>query len=132
MVTANGDGLAGRDHGRAPAALAECLRRVVASQEMTVEAAISGNRDTAVDAMLLDPLAGRIDFDHVAQMTDEMLAATARGSRSSRDAGEPSFTVERARGARLRRRAATWRSAAAADGARRDPRTRSPRAARRT
>jgi alpha-galactosidase len=78
MVTARGAGLAGRDHGRAPAALTECLRRVVASQEMTVDAAISGDRDTAVDAMLLDPLAGRIDFDHVARMTDEMLAATAR------------------------------------------------------
>ena len=78
MVTATSDGLAGRDHGRAPAALAECLRRVVASQEMTVEAAISGSRDRAVDAMLLDPLAGRIDFDHVEQMTDEMLAATAQ------------------------------------------------------
>jgi alpha-galactosidase len=78
MVIADGDGLAGRDHGRAPAALAECLRRVVASQEMTVDAAISGDRDTAVDAMLLDPLAGRIDFDHVARMTDEMIAATAR------------------------------------------------------
>jgi len=78
MVTARGDGLAGRDHGRAPTALTECLRRVVASQEMTVDAAISGDRDKAVDAMLLDPLAGRIDFDHVARMTDEMLAATAR------------------------------------------------------
>ena len=78
MVTATSDGLAGRDHGRAPAALAECLRRVVASQEMTVEAAISGSRDRVVDAMLLDPLAGRIDFDHVEQMTDEMLAATAQ------------------------------------------------------
>jgi alpha-galactosidase/6-phospho-beta-glucosidase family protein len=44
---------------------------------MTVEAAISGSRDAAVDAMLLDPLAGRIDFDRVEQMTDEMLAATA-------------------------------------------------------
>jgi len=78
MVTARGDGLAARDHGRAPAALTECLRRVVASQEMTVDAAISGDRDIAVDAMLLDPLAGRIDFDQVARMTDEMLAATAR------------------------------------------------------
>ena len=45
---------------------------------MTVEAAVTGSRDTAVDAMLLDPLAGRIDFEHVEQMTDEMLAATAR------------------------------------------------------
>ena len=78
MVTADGRGLAPRDHARAPDVLTECLRRVVASQEMTVEAAISGNRDRAVDAMLLDPLAGRIDFDHVAQMTDEMLAATSR------------------------------------------------------
>ena len=49
MVTAKGDGLTGRDHAHAPAALTECLRRVVASQEMTVEAAISGNRDRAVD-----------------------------------------------------------------------------------
>jgi alpha-galactosidase len=78
MITARGDGLTGRDHARAPAALTECLRRVIASQEMTVEAAISGNRERAVEAMLLDPLAGRIDFDNVAEMTDEMLAATAR------------------------------------------------------
>ena len=56
----------------------ESLRRIVASQEVTVEAAISGDRDAAVNAMLLDPLAGRIDFDHVVQMTDEMLAATSR------------------------------------------------------
>jgi alpha-galactosidase/6-phospho-beta-glucosidase family protein len=45
---------------------------------MTVEAAITGSRDRAVEAMLLDPLAGRIDFDRVTQMTDEMLAATSR------------------------------------------------------
>jgi alpha-galactosidase/6-phospho-beta-glucosidase family protein len=78
MITATGDGLAARDHAHAPAALTECLRRVVASQEMTVEAALTGNRDRAVEAMLLDPLAGRIDFDHVERMTDEMLAATSR------------------------------------------------------
>jgi len=78
MVTASGDGLAGRDRGHAPPLLTETLRRIIASQEMTVEAAISGDRDTAVNAMLLDPLAGKIDFDHVAQMTDEMLAATSR------------------------------------------------------
>jgi len=78
MITAKGDGLTGRDHAHAPAVLTESLRRVVASQEMTVEAGISGNRDRAVDAMLLDPLAGRIDFENVARMTDDMLAATAR------------------------------------------------------
>ena len=67
----------GRDAATAPPVLAEWLRRIVAAQEATVEAAITGNRDKVVEAMLLDPLAGRIDFDHVEQMTDEMLAATA-------------------------------------------------------
>ena len=47
-----------------------------ASQELTVEAAVTGNRDKVVEAMLLDPLAGRIDYDQIGEMTDEMLAAT--------------------------------------------------------
>ena len=37
---------------------------------------MTGNRDKVVEAMLLDPLAGRIDFDHLVQMTDELLDAT--------------------------------------------------------
>ena len=63
----------------APAVLAECAapdrrrRRRRRSRPRS-----SGDRDSAVEAMLLDPLAGRIDFDHVEQMTDEMLAATAQ------------------------------------------------------
>ena len=36
------------------------------SQELTVEAAITGDRDEVVDAMLADPLAGRIDCDRLA------------------------------------------------------------------
>ena len=47
-----------------------------ASQEATVEAAVTGDREKVVEAMLLDPLAGRIDFDHLVQMTDELLDAT--------------------------------------------------------
>ena len=60
-----------------PAPMAECLRRVSASQELTVEAAVSGDRDAVFEAMLLDPLAGRLDYDAIADMTDEMLDATA-------------------------------------------------------
>jgi alpha-galactosidase/6-phospho-beta-glucosidase family protein len=56
--------------------MAESLRRVSASQELTVEAGVTGNRDTAFAAMLLDPLASRLDYDSVAAMTDEMLDAT--------------------------------------------------------
>jgi alpha-galactosidase len=76
MVSTDGDALNGRDAATAPPVLAEWLRRIVASQEATVEAALSGNRDKVIEAMLLDPLAGRIDFDHLEQMTDELLAAT--------------------------------------------------------
>jgi alpha-galactosidase len=77
MCVVDGRGVHGRDAVSLPPAMAECLRRVVASQELTVEAAVTGDRDTAFAAMLLDPLAGRLDYDEIAIMTDEMLAATA-------------------------------------------------------
>jgi alpha-galactosidase len=77
MCTANASRLVGRDHARLPATLAEWVRRIVASQETTVEAALTGDRGLAVQAMLLDPLAGRIDFDQLERMTDDLLTATA-------------------------------------------------------
>jgi alpha-galactosidase len=76
MVTADAAGLRGRDVVTAPPAVGEWLRRISASQEATVEAAVTGNREKVVEAMLLDPLAGRIDFDHLVQMTDELIDAT--------------------------------------------------------
>ncbi len=78
MCVADAKGLHPRDEVRLPPVLAEWLRRIAAAQEATVTAALTGNREKVVEAMLLDPLAGRIDFDHVEQMTDEMLSATAR------------------------------------------------------
>jgi alpha-galactosidase len=78
ICTADGDGVRGRGETRAPAPMGEWLRRVSSSQEATVEAALTGNRDKVVEAMLLDPLAGHIDFDRMEQMTDELLRATAR------------------------------------------------------
>jgi alpha-galactosidase/6-phospho-beta-glucosidase family protein len=76
MCIADGSGVRGRDEVSLPGAMREQLRRVSASQELTVEAAISGNRDKVLEAMLADPLAGRIDYDALGRMTDEMLAAT--------------------------------------------------------
>jgi alpha-galactosidase/6-phospho-beta-glucosidase family protein len=61
-----------------PPVLAEFLKRVSASQELAVEAAVAGDRDEVFEAMLVDPLAGRIDYDRLQQMTDEMLDATKR------------------------------------------------------
>ena len=77
MCIVNANGVRGRDSVALPAPLAECLRRVSASQELTVDAAISGDRDAAFAAMLLDPLTSRLDYDTIAVMTDELLDATA-------------------------------------------------------
>ncbi len=65
-----------RDVASAGAA-SEHLRRVVASQELTVDAALLGDRSLVLEAMLADPVAGSLPFEHVVAMTDEMLAATA-------------------------------------------------------
>jgi alpha-galactosidase len=66
-----------RDVASAGAA-AEHLRRVVTSQELTVQAALDGDRSLVLRAMLADPVAGSLPFEHVSAMTDEMLAATSR------------------------------------------------------
>jgi alpha-galactosidase/6-phospho-beta-glucosidase family protein len=78
IVTVDGMGVRGRDVTRLPRVLAEQVRRVSAEQELVVEAAISGDRSTVLDAMSIDPLASRLDYDELARMTDEMLSATAR------------------------------------------------------
>ncbi len=77
MVAAGADGVRPRDRARVPSFLGEHLRRVVSSQELTVDAAVSGDRTTALEAMLADPMAGSLPYEHVVAMTDELLAATA-------------------------------------------------------
>jgi alpha-galactosidase len=66
-----------RDIASAGAA-AEHLRRVVTSQELTVQAALVGDRALVLQAMLADPVAGSLPFEHVTAITDEMLTATSR------------------------------------------------------
>jgi alpha-galactosidase len=78
MCTVDGAGIRGRDRAVAPPPLAEHLRRVAAAQELTVEAAVSGDRDAVFAALLADPLAGRIDYERLDAMTDDLVAATAR------------------------------------------------------
>jgi len=72
------DGIRGRDVARAPAALAEILRRQVATQELTVEAGLTGDRRLAHAAFALDPLAGRGDLRDTEAMTEDLLAGTGR------------------------------------------------------
>jgi alpha-galactosidase len=78
ICVVDGDGMRGRDAAQAPAAITEWVRRQVAVQELTVEAAVTGDRQLARQAFALDPLAGRGDLRVTEAMADELLAATAR------------------------------------------------------
>jgi alpha-galactosidase len=74
---ADADGVRPRDQVTVPSVLGEYLRRINVSQELTVEAALSGDRNTVLEAMLADQMAGRLPYECVVEMTDELLAATA-------------------------------------------------------
>ncbi|MEY2421893.1 MAG: galacturan 1,4-alpha-galacturonidase [Acidimicrobiaceae bacterium] len=71
------DGIRGRDAIVPPAPCAEWTRRHVAVQELTVEAAVTGDADLVRAAIALDPLGGRIDARAIEAMSTELLAATA-------------------------------------------------------
>jgi alpha-galactosidase/6-phospho-beta-glucosidase family protein len=73
----DGDGIRGRDVSVLPAPYDEIVRRHVATQELTVEAALRGDRALAGEAFALDPLAGRGDLHVQEAMVDELLAGTA-------------------------------------------------------
>jgi alpha-galactosidase/6-phospho-beta-glucosidase family protein len=74
---AGGDGVHPRDQVTVPGVLGEYLRRINVSQELTVEAALTGNPTTVLEAMLADQMVGRLPYEHVLAMTDELLRATA-------------------------------------------------------
>ena len=57
--------------------MGEYLRRVAFAEELTVEAALTGDPTTVLEAMLADPLVGRLPYEHVVAMTGELLTATA-------------------------------------------------------
>jgi alpha-galactosidase len=76
MVVAGSGGVRARDRAVVPSFLGEHLRRVVSSQELTVDAAVSGDPTTVLQAMLADPLAGSLPYEHVIAMTEDLLAAT--------------------------------------------------------
>jgi alpha-galactosidase len=78
ICVVDGEGMRGRDHARVPAPFAEVLRRHVAVQELTVEAAVTGDRAAALAAFALDPFAGRGDLRDTEAMADELLEGTGR------------------------------------------------------
>ena len=60
--------------GNMPPAVSNLLSRHVMNQEMTIDAALNGDRNMALQILLNDPLTR--DLDDAAKMLDEMLKAT--------------------------------------------------------
>ncbi len=77
MCVIDADGIRGRDVTVLPHPYDEIVRRHVATQELTVEAALAGDRRLAAEAFALDPLAGRGDLREMEAMVDQLLAGTA-------------------------------------------------------
>lgn len=77
MATIDAEGARPRDHVEVGGWLGAHLRRISASQELTVDAALTGDRTRVLEAMLTDPFVGHLPFDDLRTMTDELLAATA-------------------------------------------------------
>jgi alpha-galactosidase len=78
MCIVDENGVRGREPVHAPEFFASWLNRIVGAQELTVEAALTGARELVHAAMLLDPHAGTLGLATIEQLTDELLAATAR------------------------------------------------------
>lgn len=78
MCVVDDEGIRGRDTVALPAPVAELVRRHVAVHELTVEAALTGDRRLVQAAMSLDPLAGRGELEDTEAMVDELLEGTSR------------------------------------------------------
>jgi alpha-galactosidase len=76
FCTVHARGIRGRDRAVAPPALAALLRQVSASQELTVDAALSGRRDALLAALFIDPLASALDHSRRVQLADAIVDAT--------------------------------------------------------
>jgi alpha-galactosidase len=78
MCLVGGDGARGGEPVVAPPFFAAWLNRIVASQELAVEAALTGDRELVRAAMLLDPHAGTLGLVTLDHMIDELIDATRR------------------------------------------------------
>ena len=61
--------------GPLPTAIAGVCNMAATVQDLTVEAAMSGSRQLALQALLMDPMVYSMEIDTVGMMLDEMLQA---------------------------------------------------------
>lgn len=73
----SGFGVRGIGVGALPDGIAGILRQRIDQQELTVDAALSGDRDLAIQALLADPLMAQVSVEDAAAMLDEAQAEHA-------------------------------------------------------
>ena len=73
----SGFGVRGIGVGSLPEGIAGVLRQRIDQQELTVDAALSGSRDLAIQALLADPLMAQVPVENAAAMLDEAQAEHA-------------------------------------------------------
>lgn len=71
----SGFGVRGVSVGALPEGIAGILRQRIDQQELTVDAALSGDRSLAIQALLADPLITSVSFEAAGRMHDEVQAA---------------------------------------------------------
>jgi alpha-galactosidase len=71
----SGFGVRGIGVGALPEGIASILRQRIYQQELTVDAALSGDRNLAIQALLADPLMANIPIEAAAAMLDEVQEA---------------------------------------------------------
>lgn len=71
----SGFGVRGVSVGELPEGIAGILRQRIDQQELTVDAALSGDRQLAVQALLADPLMGNVSIESAEAMLDEVMDA---------------------------------------------------------
>lgn len=62
-------------YGDVPAGVQNILQKHVSNQELTVQAALTGDRNLALQVLLNDPLSSRLTIAQARQLLDEMLEA---------------------------------------------------------
>jgi alpha-galactosidase len=72
-ATLDAEGIRPIHVGRLPGAITGVLERVIASQELTVEAAVTGSREAALQAMLSDAIMARVPLETTEAILDELL-----------------------------------------------------------
>jgi alpha-galactosidase len=77
MCTVDGSGIHPGPPVELPPVLLDTVRSVVTAQELTVRAAVEGDGALVLQALLADPFSGRLDYDEVVALRDDMLDSLA-------------------------------------------------------